>query len=198
MPFVDLSIARTNTGSHMSDLLAGGASGMDMGTCVNGSFSISQDLRIRHNGASKITGLSYYIQPYTSTYGGNFSPASDFARLRALGDTGGGDFGLQVCEVWNEAVPFSTFFKIRTGFADSYSTKRALADSSFFWMNTTTQVETDATAPQAGSLGVNDNSAESQALGNRTMLRARLALPASEPDGGIRQWDWVFSYVYTN
>ena len=198
MPFVDLSIARTNTGDHMSDLLAGGGTGMDMGTCVNGSVSISQDMRLRHNGTSKITGLSYYSQPYTGTYGGNFSPASDFARLRTLGDMGGGEYGLHVCEVWNEAVPFSTFFKIRTGYADSYSTKRALAESSMLWMNTSTQVETAASAAQAGSMGVNNDSAESQALGNRSRLRSRLSLPASEPDGGIRQWDWVFSYVYTN
>lgn len=198
MPFVDLTISRTNVGSHMSDLLAGGAVGLDMGTCVNGSTSIAQDMRIRHNGLSQITGLAYYIQPYTTTYGGNFSPASDYSRLRALGDLGGGSFGLQICENWNESVPFTTFFKIATGAADSYSTKRTVHDNTLFWYNTATTAQTDATSPQAGILGINDDSAASQASGNRVLLRSRLSLPANEPDGGIRQWDFVFSYVYTN
>lgn len=198
MPFVDLTISRTNTGDAIADLLAGGHSGLDFGTCINGAFSAIQSMRIRHNGASKITGLSYYIQPYTATYGGNFSPASDYSRLRALGDLGGGDFGIHVCEVWNEVTPFTTFFKVRTGYADSYSTKRNLNQDAMYWFNTGTSVETDASAPQAGIIGVNDNSTESQQVGNRALLRTRLALPASEPDGGIRQWDWVFSYVYTN
>jgi hypothetical protein len=198
MPFVDLTIARTNTGDHMTDLLAGGASGMDMGTCINGAFSIAQNMRIRHNGSAKISGLAFYIQPYTGTYGGNFSPASDYARLRALGDLGGGEFGLHVCEVWNESVPFTTFFKVRTGHGDSYSTKRNLNENAMYHVNTGTLVEADASAAQAGLVGVNDNSAESQQLGNRALLRSRISLPASEPDGGIRQWDWVFSYVYTN
>ena len=198
MPFVDLSIARTDTGDHMSDLLAGGMTGMDMGTCINGAVSIAQNMRIRHNGSSLITGLSYYVQPYTGSYGGNFSPSSDYSRLRTLGDLGGGDYGLEICENWNESPAFTTFFKMRTGYADSYSTKRALNSTAMYWFNTGTSAETAATAPQAGSLGVNDNSAGAQSLGNRAFLRSRISLPASEPDGGIRQWDWVFSYVYTN
>lgn len=198
MAFVDLTISRTNTGTAISDLLSGGEVGLDFGTCINGAQSDIQSLRIRHNGTSKITGLSWYILPYTGVYGGNFSPSTDYARLRTLGDLSGGDYGIQVCEVWNEPVPFTTFYKIRTGYADNYTTKRAMAETSMFWMNTSTQVETDATSPVAGQIGVNDNSAESQAIGNRAFIRARMGLPSNEPDGGIRQWDWVLSYVYTN
>lgn len=197
MPIIDLTVSRTASGNNMTDLLSGGSTGMDMGTCVNGAASIAQNMYIRHTGTSKITSLAYYILPYTGSYGGNFSPANDYARLRVLGDLGGGDFGLQVCEEWNQTVPFTTFFKVATGAADSYSTRRSVSDDSMFHVHTETSAQTDATAPQVGIMGVNDNSTESLAIGNRALLRARLALPSNEPDGGVRQWDWVLSYVFT-
>lgn len=197
MSLVQLTISRTHDGPQLADLLAGGATGLDFGVAVNGDYSPVQELRIRHDGQAKIVGLSYYVQPYSGIYGGQFSPNSDYARLIELGDMFG-NYGIQVDENYS-ATPFSgSFFKIRSGFGNNYLNRRVIPASAMYHFNSTTMQATLPTAPENGVVGRNDNSSESQQLGNRANLRFRIAIPPTEADGGIRQFDIVFAYIFTS
>jgi hypothetical protein len=54
-------------------------------------------------------------------------------------------------------------------------------------------VETDATAPQTGKIGVTGDTV----LGDNAHVGVRFYLEDSAPDGGILQWDWVHAYSFT-
>lgn len=95
-----LTISETINGAAYSDALAGGGTGVDFGSCVNGQYApvISQgantghqDLFIRHDATvDPITSLGTYAQQYGTgtgfTYGGANSAASDFTKLLNMGN----------------------------------------------------------------------------------------------------------------
>jgi hypothetical protein len=153
---------------------------------------------MRHNGINKITSCAYYIQPFTGVYGGSYDAPADYAKMKALGDLAGGDYGLMFDEDWDSSPNFSSYFKVRTGFGDSFATRRGFPTSMMLYFNTVSLAKSNPTSPIVGQLGPNDNGADAQALGNRAMLRFRVGLPASEVDGGIRQYDSVIAYTYTS
>lgn len=197
MALVQLTISRTHTGGQTSDLLAGGATGLDFGVAVNGDYSPVQEIKIRHDGQAKIVGLSYYLQPYSGIYGGQFSPNSDYARLIELGDMYG-NYGIHVDENYSGAPFGGSFFKIRSGNGDNYLNRRTIPSSAMYHYNSITQQTTLPSSPENGTVGRDDNSTESLQLGNRANLRFRIAIPPTESDGGIRQFDIVFAYVFTS
>jgi len=198
MAIVSLVVSRTETGVEVDDELAGGETGCDIGTVPNNGASLAQTLHIRHNGANKITELAIYIQPYFGLYGGAFTASDDYNKLLDLGDDTGGEYGLHNDEDWNNPTPFSTFYKFKTGSGVSFDTRRYVTTPSMYYRDPTTSSKTDPSAPVAGQLGPNNDGADAQALGNRAQMKLRLALPASETEGGIRQWSTVISYIYTS
>lgn len=198
MAVVSLVVSRSETGVEVDDELAGGETGCDFGTVPNNGSSLAQTLYIRHNGNNPITDLSLYIQPYYGLYGGAFTASDDYNKLLDLGDDLGGEYGLQNDEDWNNPTPFSSFYKFKTGSGDTFATRRFIPTTSMIYRDPSTSAKSDPTSPVAGQLGPNDDSANAQALGNRAQLKMRLTLPASETEGGIRQWSTIIAYVYTS
>lgn len=198
MAVVFLTVSRTASGVEVDDALAGGEVGVDFGTVPNNGSSQTQELYIRHDGSNEITDLSVYVQPYIGIYGGAFDAASDFSKILALGDDSSGEYGLHYDEDWNAETQFSSFFKFKTGVGDNFSTKRSIQTSSMFYRNPSTSEQFDVNAGVAGTLGPDNSSTKASDYGNRALIRERLVLPASETEGGIRQWSTIFSYVYTS
>lgn len=190
MPVVTLSVSKTVSGANVNDTLSGGSTGVDLGTVANGAFSNTTNLFVKHDGAQKITGLSYYIQSFTGTYGGNYTASADYAKLLALGDAGT-PAGLQVDEVWNSSPNFQTFYQVKTGNADSFANRRVVPTTAMSRNNSGTEV--GATTPVAGEVGPTGNTV----IGDRAHVRERISIPSAEVDGGIRQFDAVFAYNYT-
>lgn len=197
MAVVSLTVSRTETGAEVNDSLAGGSTGVDFGTVPNNGSSNTQNLYIRHDGANKITELSVYIQQYSGVYGGAFTAADDFNKLIALGDAVG-DYGLHYDEDWNAGTPFTTFYKFKTGDGISYETRRTIQTTSLLYYNSSNAQKSDPSAPVAGWLAENTNNSNATTYGNRALLKQRIKLPASEIEGGIRQWSTVLAYVYTS
>lgn len=190
---VTLTVSKTLAGPQVSDLLNGGTTGVDMGTVANNAVSATAHLLIRHDGVNKITSTAFYIQSFSGTpYGGAYTPAADLARLLALGDMTPTSYGLQLEEDWDAAVPFSTFYQVKTGAADSFANRRTIAASSMSYNNS--GVEANPSAPAAGEIGPDGNTT----VGDRGHLTYRMSIPATETDGGIRQFDLVVAYSYTN
>jgi hypothetical protein len=188
MPVVTLTVAKTLTGTQAADSLQGGGTGVDLGTVANGATTSGQNLFVKHDGTQKITGLSYYIQAYSGTYGGNYTAAGDYAKLKSLGD---GSDGYQVCEVWNESPTFTTLFQVATGAGDSFAARRTVPTTAMIYNNA--GAEAAASSPVAGEVGPSGNTV----LGSFAKLRERIKIPGAEVDGGYRQFDVVFAYNYT-
>lgn len=197
MAIVTLTLSRTEVGSAVADLLQGGSTGCDIGTVANDAVSSTQEIYLRHNGVNKITSCAYYIQPFSGIYGGNYDAATDYAKMLALGDAVG-NYGLMFDEDWNSSPQFTSFYKVKTGFGDSFANRRNFPSTMQLYFNTGTLAKSDPTTPVVGEVGPNDNGATAQAVGNRSLLRFRIGLPANEVDGGIRQFDTVVAYTYTS
>lgn len=96
---VTLTISESIGGAEVSDSLAGGGTGVDLGQVVNGLYSPiidantntgAQVLYLRHNAViDPITDLSIYMDSYARTgftYGGASTAASDYSALKTEGD----------------------------------------------------------------------------------------------------------------
>lgn len=100
---VSLTISETMGGAQVSDSLAGGGTGVDLGSVINDSYAPvtskasntgHQDLYISHDATiDPITDLKTFIQTYGvgtgATYGGADSAANDFTSLKSLGNASG-------------------------------------------------------------------------------------------------------------
>ncbi len=93
-----LTVSETWNGSAYADGLAGGGTGIDLLSCINGQYSpiTSQvgntgykSVFIRHDGVDPITNVKTYLQQYGTgtgfTYGGAHSAALDFAKVLNMG-----------------------------------------------------------------------------------------------------------------
>lgn len=93
-----LTVSETLGGSEVSDSLAGGGTGVDLGQVVNGQYAPivdlvtndgAQVLYFRHNAViDPITNLKIYMDSYARTgftYGGAATAASDYTVLKAEG-----------------------------------------------------------------------------------------------------------------
>lgn len=175
----------------VADVLSGSTTGYDLGTATQsvGTTPVSK-IYFRHNGVNAITDASYYIAPYSGTYGGDYNAATDYAKIVAHGDDTSGSYGLQVEETFSSSS-FTTPYTIKTGQAVNYATKRLLQTSSLLYNNAT--VETAPTVPIVGNIGASGNST----LGDNGKLRVRYVIPSTEQLAGKRQFDIAFSYSYT-
>lgn len=219
---VTLTVSETLGGSAIADALAGGGSGADLGSVINGSFCPvssktlnqgKQDLYIRHNATiDPITDVKTFIQQYGTgtgfTYGGAQSAAADFAAIKALGAASGSSKnnanglsgGLWIEMDWDsndttrfDQATFPTNVKI---YGDNGTDGQDLASA--FTLKSTALVydapgETNATSPVDGKIG----KALDTVLGTNAHIALRLYLTTAYPDGGVIQWEWVIAYSYT-
>jgi hypothetical protein len=95
-----LTVSETWNGSAFADGLAGGGTGIDLDSCINGQYSPivsqgantgAQQIFIRHDGVDPITNVKTYLQQYGTgtgfTYGGAHTAALDFAKVLNMGNT---------------------------------------------------------------------------------------------------------------
>lgn len=95
-----LTISETVNGAAFSDALAGGGTGIDLGSVVSAQYAPitsqpantgHQDIFIRHDGTAEITDVKTYLQQYGTgtgfTYGGGATAAADFTAVLNMGNT---------------------------------------------------------------------------------------------------------------
>lgn len=210
-----------NPPTQVSDVLAGSGLGLDLGQVINGSFAPiidqptnlgHQDVYVTHDAVvDPIQDCKTYIAQYSQTYGGAASAAADIATLIAKGqadneatanNSDGLASGLRI-EHGGIDIPslgVSAFLPSRaqveiygdngTDGIDLASAYDLHADAAV-WNNAGTEV--DATTPVTGQIGISGDTV----LGDTGHVGLRFYLEDSAPDGGILQWDWVFSFSYT-
>lgn len=99
-----LTVSETLDGAAVTDALAGGGTGVDLGSVVNNQYAPitdkasntgAMDLYIRHDaGIDPITEVGTFIQEYGVgtgfTYGGANTAADDYTSMKNLGNSSGG------------------------------------------------------------------------------------------------------------
>jgi hypothetical protein len=220
---VVLTVSETVTGANVSDSLAGGSTGLDLGQVTNGQYAPltlqsantgHQDIYIRHDAVvDPITSVAFYLAIYSGTYGGASSAAADFTTIGAYGaaDTGatannsdGLSRGIHMDMSWDVATASQfAYTREATGqkriFGKDYSGLDGLSLGDAFPMHVDAasywngSTEIDATTPVTASIG----KASDTVLGNRGHVRMRGYLHTAAVDGGILQYDTVISYSYT-
>lgn len=187
-----ITIAKTIAGVGVSDSLAGGSTGYDLGSSKSNTTQVPVNAwYLTHDGATYIENLSYYISLYTGTYGGAYSASADKAKILAHGDAG---YGFEVEEDYSadSLTPyFGSPYRIATGLADAYVNRRLVQASSMLYNNSS--VETAPSAAEAGKIGELGNTV----LGDVCKLRKRYIVPTSETLGGKRQIDFVYTYNFS-
>lgn len=220
---VVLTVSETVTGSEVSDTLAGSSTGLDFGQVVAGSYAPVtsqsantgyQDVYLRHDAVvDQITNVAMYVAQYTGTYGGANSAAADFTTLTGYGssdsgatknNTDGFSRGLHMDMDWQVSTANQfDYSREATGqmriFGKTYSGLDGIAlgtafpmhaDAASYWNGSS---EIDATTPVTGKIGISTDTV----LGNRGHIKKRFYLHSAATDGGILQFDIVYSYSYT-
>lgn len=222
---VTLIVSETITGAEVSDILAGGDSGLDYGQVTNGSYAPvtsqaantgQQDLFLRHDGVNPITDVKLYVDQFSGgVYGGANSPSTDLTALLAYGasDTGatanngdGLSRGLHIDMDWqvNAASQFS-YSREAAGnkriFGKDYSGLDGSSSTLAFPLHVDAMSywngvsEIDAVTPVTGSIG---GSADTGTLGNRGHFKSRFYLHTGATEGGIFQFDTVINFAFTS
>lgn len=218
---VNLTISKTLGGAGVSDSLAGGSTGLDLGQVINAQYvpiinktanTGHQDIYVRHDATiDPIDDYKTFITQFSGTYGGADSAVNDIATLISKGQADNEATA-------NNSDGFASGFRIEhAGFsigslgASAFLPSRAqvqiygdngtdgidlasafdLHVDALVWDNAS--VETDASSPQTGKIGVTGDSV----LGDNAHVGVRFYLEDSAPDGGILQWDWVHAYSFT-
>jgi hypothetical protein len=217
---VSLTISKTLGGSQIADALAGGGSGLDLGSVVNTEYvpiilksanTGWQPLYIRHNAAiDPITDVKTFISQYSQAYGGAKTAALDYAEAIAQGNSSGNSAnnadGLSAgLRIEHDAdlgglLGLSAFDGTRAQvkkYGDN-NTDGIDLDSAFdlhvdalIYNNAGTPV--DATTPVTGKIGKSGDTV----LGDVAFTKLRYYLETAAPDGGIMQLDYVIAYSFT-
>lgn len=220
---VTLTVSETITGANVSDTLAGGSVGLDLGQVTNGQYTplISQasntgqqDVFISHDAVvDPITDVKLYVAQFSGVYGGANNAAADFTTVANYGaaDTGatannsdGLSRGIHVDMSWDVATA-SQFAYTREAtdqkriFGKIYTGKDGLSLAQAHDMHVDAMSywngssEVDAITPVTGKIGKSSDTV----LGNRAHFRMRGYLHTAAVDGGILQWDTVISFAYS-
>jgi hypothetical protein len=219
-----LTISETLSGAAVSDALAAGGTGIDLGSCVNSQFAPiidksantgAQDVYIRHDAVDDpITDVKLFLQQYGVgtgfTYGGADSAANDFTSLVNLGNASGSSKnnadglsgGIWVDMDWDastvnqfDQANFPALVKIfGDGGTDGVDLASAFEVNSAAMVYDNASVETAASAPVTGQIGVSGDTA----LGDHAHLKFRIYLPDAFAQGGIYQSEIVVAYSYTS
>lgn len=219
---VALTVSETLDGTAVSDALANGGNGVDLGSVTNGQYAPivsapantgAQILYIRSDATvDPVTEVKTFIQTYgTSTgfsYGGADSAANDYATLVAEGNASGSsknnsddlssglwidmDSDVSTTNQFDQAG-FPSVVKI---YGDNNTDGIDLASG--FTMAAEAMVvdnggEQQASAPIAGQIGKDSD----LVLGDNAKIRLRIFLRLAFPNGGILQWEWVIAYSFT-
>jgi hypothetical protein len=217
-----LTVSETLDGSAVADSLAGGGSGIDLGSVVNGSYAPvtlksantgAQNVYVRHDATiDPITDVKTFIQQYGVgtgfTYGGADTAANDYAAIKSLGNGSGSSKnnadglsgGFWVDMDWDASTAnqfdqagFPTVVKI---YGDNTTDGTDLATA--FTLKASALVydapgETAASAAVDGKIGKNNDTV----LGDNAHVKVRIYLTQAYSQGGIYQWEWVWSYSFT-
>lgn len=218
---VNLTISKTLSGAAVSDALAGGSTGLDLGQVINsqyvpiinqGANTGHQDIYVYHDAAvDPVDDFKTFVTTFSGTYGGADSAVNDIATLIAKGQADNEATA-------NNSDGLASGFRIEhDGFgigglgASAFLPSRAQVDiygnngtdgidlASAFDLHVdalvfdNATVETDATTPETGKIGKSGDSV----LGDNAHVGFRFYLEDSAPDGGILQWDTVFAYSFT-
>lgn len=217
---VTLTVSETFLGAAFNDALAGGGSGIDLGSVINGAYTPlvdqptndgQQNVFIRHNATiDPIEDVKTFIQQFSQTYGGADTPANDLATLVAKGqassssDANNDDGlagGLHIEMQWNVSQA-NQFEPSRIGnqvriYGDAGTDGISLASA--FDMIAAAMVRNNAgneAAPSAAVLGKIGKSGDT-VLGEAAHVRLRFFLEQAASTGGIIQFDWVIAYSFT-
>lgn len=216
---VAITLSKTINGAGVADTLAGGDTGVDLGSVANGEYTPIinktantgwQALYIRHDATiDPITQVKTYIAEFSQTYGGAQTAADDYTTLQAKG-AGTGDSannadglskGLRIehdadlAGALGASAFNGTRAQVKTYGKDGLGVDLASAyiihADAMIYNNAGTPV--DATTPVAGEIGKTGDTV----LGDRAFVKLRFYLETAAPDGGIIQWDWVIAYTFT-
>lgn len=221
---VSLTISESLGGAALSDSLAGGGTGLDLGSVVNGAYAPvvdkaantgRQDLYISHDAVDDpITNVKFYLGEYGDitgyTYGGARSAAGDLTAIFNLGNASGSSKnnadglsgGIWIDQRWNastaaqfDKATYPTKVQI---FGDNGTDGIDLASA--FSLQTdamiynNTGTETAASAPVAGEIGVSGDTV----LGDSAHIRKRIYLPSSFAEGGAYQYEFCIAFSFTS
>ena len=218
---VSLTVAETLDGAAVSDSLAGGGTGVDLGSVVVGSYAPviiknsntgQQDIYISHDGTNSITNVKAHIEEFGAntgfTYGGGDTAANDYTALKSMGNTSGSsknnadgnsaglwmemDADVSIANKFDHATR-SALVKI---FGDNGTDGQDLASA--FLIAADAMVynasgEQQASSPVAGEIGPAGNTV----LGDAAHLQFRQYLASSFGQGGIFQVEVVISYSFS-
>lgn len=219
-----LTVSETINGVAVSDALAGGGTGVDLGSVVNNQYAPivdksantgKQDLYVYHDATiDPITDVKTFIQEYGTgtgfTYGGARTAADDFTALKNLGNGSGSsknnsdglsgglwidmDADASTTNQFDQAN-YPTVVKIYgDNSTDGIDLASAFGLKSDACVYDNGGVETNGSAPEDGKIGKSGDTA----LGDNAHLKLRMYLPNSYSDGGIVQFEFVIGYSYTS
>jgi len=219
---VALTVSKVlNPPAAVSDSLAGGGTGIDLGSVVNSQYCpiISQPANTGHQAIflshdatiDPITDVKTYVGIFSQSYGGAASAAADIATLIAKGqaddettanNSNGLSSGLRIehAGIGIAGLGASAFLPSRAQveiYGNSGTDGIDLASAfplhvdACVWNNAGTEV--DATTPETGKIGVSGDTV----LGDTAHVGLRFYLEDAAPDGGILQWDWIIAYSFT-
>jgi hypothetical protein len=221
---VNLTFSRTLDGAAVSDALAGGGTGLDLGSCVNGSYcpvidrpsnTGREDIYISHDAVvDPITSAKIYIEQFGTntgfTYGGADSAANDYAALKLMGQNSGvsqnnadgNSEGLWIdmdADI-SDANQFSGVGGARATVAKIFGDNGTdgIDEASAFTLAADAMVYENA-GEQLASAAVAGSigKAGDTVLGDSAHIRLRAYLKDSQTQGGIYQWEYVISYTHT-
>ena len=219
---VSLTISKIqNPPTQVADVLAGGGHGLDYGQVINGSYvpvilksanTGYMPLYISHDAViDEIVEVKSYAAVYSQTYGGAKTALLDIAELitkgqndsEATANNGDGlSGGLRIEHAGQNIASLgaSAFLPSRAQvkiYGNNGTDGISLASAFDLHVDAcgvnTAGVWTDASAPVTGKIGISSDTV----LGNMAWVGTRFYLEDAAADGGIMQWDHVWSFAYT-
>lgn len=219
---VNLTVSKIlNPPTQVSDSLAGGGTGLDLGQVVNGQYTPIilqsantgyQDVYMSHDAVvDQITDVKTFIAQFSQTYGGADTPANDIATMIAKGqadneatannnDGLASGFRIEHAGQSIASLGASAFLPSRAQvniYGNNGTDGIDLASAfdmhvdAMLYNNAGTPV--DATTPVTGEIGI----AGDTVLGDTAHVGVRYYLETAAPNGGIIQWDWTIGYAFT-
>lgn len=218
-----LTVSETLDGTAVADTLAGGGTGVDLGSIQNGSFAPitdktantgKQDLYIRHDGTASITNMKAFIQEFGTstgfTYGGADSPANDFTNIKSLGSSSGGsknnadglsgglwmemDFDVSNASRFDQATRPSLVKIFGDNGTDGQDLASGFTIAADSMVYDASGTETAGSSPVAGEVGASGDTVK----GDNTHLQFRIFRPTTDTSlSGVVQFELVFSYAFT-
>jgi hypothetical protein len=222
---VNLVVSKTLSGAGAADALAGGGSGIDLGSVVNAEYCPItlksantgwQTIYIRHNATiDPITSVGTFIAQYSQTYGGADTAANDYATLISKGTASGNSAnnndglssGLRIehdSDLTN-SLGASAFDGTRaqvkiygdsgTDGIDLASAFNLHVDALIYDSNAHGSAGTPVDATTPVTGKIGKDG--DAVLGDHALVKLRFYLEDAAPNGGIIQWDWVIKYSFT-